>query len=724
MSAQEPKSHELVGRTIAGKFELLEHTGAGSMGDVFRAKHLALDSTVALKIMRRELAQDPMFFERFQREAKAASRLEHPNSIRVVDFGKDDGDIVYMAMEFLDGRDLFKVLAEDGQLSEERIVGMLLQVLGALSPAHALGIIHRDLKPENIMVLATTDDEGARHDFIKVCDFGIAKLTDSRSLTLSGRDGHSPTPSPSVTGFLGPSLTSTGQLVGTPEYMSPEQARGDSLDTRTDLYSVGVILYQLLTGQVPFNGESAIGIALKHVTDAPVPPSQIRSGISPELERICLKALQKARESRYQTAREMRGDLRMFSVQSFYELPDGYDFSPRPPRIERISRPTPQPAMAVAIPRSISSSGNVQSQITAPFGHDVPKDLPSNNAMSRPTRKLSPQESQEHVRESQRNLMDSVDDESSDEPPFAGSNRHVLRPDPSEPVVLSPSAAPPPDQAPRRTITIAAQSSRGMRALVAVGLGGAAVAGILWMTQNASSPTRAPWLAAEQMQPKGDEHLDVQKNVSPVITTAPTTPKLTANVPTLPRATPKHPMPQTNVEPPQLPSPQPGDTRPPPQRDPKLPAPGTSASAPGTTLPGTLSTAEPAAPQPTITPPKSDALDRPVPKFDRAAVSLGAMHVQHGSKEAMTARVKQQMPLLSACYRTALAKKGSKVDGTATMSFSTDEHARIVRATVTGLPELPEAARCMESALVGQIVQPEAQNASTKADATLSLKSE
>jgi serine/threonine-protein kinase len=280
----------LVGRTIAGKYAIVAFLGGGSMGKVYQARQLGLDKPVAVKVMNQKLARDEAFAVRFYREAKAAARLDHPNSTRVLDFGEEPDGLLYIAMEYLDGRDLEQVILRESPLDCRRIAMIANQMLSAIAVAHDVGIIHRDLKPENVMLIRGVDEEGAPREMVKVCDFGIAKLVDRTT--------------------DGPARTTSGLVVGTPEYMSPEQGKGESVDARSDLYSVGVLLYEMITGVVPFVAETPIAIVFRHVTEEPKAPSALRPDVDARLEQICLRALQKNKDNRFQTAREMRAALR------------------------------------------------------------------------------------------------------------------------------------------------------------------------------------------------------------------------------------------------------------------------------------------------------------------------------------------------------------------------------------------------------------------------------
>jgi serine/threonine protein kinase len=283
----------LTGRTLGERYAVECEVGTGAMGTVYRARQIELGTLVAVKVLHPRLTPDANLVQRFEREALAMSRLDHPNALRVLDFGKD-GDLLYLVTEFFDGEDLLALLETAFPLEDARIVGILSQVLAALTAVHDVGIVHRDLKPENILVLTGTDDDGRCADIVKVCDFGIAKV--ARSTLLPAR-------------AFARRLTAEGVVVGTPEYMSPEQARGRGVDHRTDLYAVGIVLYELLAGRTPFVGENPVAIALQQLQDEPLPPSHHRP-VHAGLEKVCLRALSKRPEDRFQSAREMRTALR------------------------------------------------------------------------------------------------------------------------------------------------------------------------------------------------------------------------------------------------------------------------------------------------------------------------------------------------------------------------------------------------------------------------------
>ncbi|MET0591825.1 MAG: protein kinase [Polyangiaceae bacterium] len=283
---------ELIGRTLAGKYTIECVIGTGSMGTIYRAHQIALDKPVSIKILHRELAEQRNFVERFKLEAFSASRLEHRNSLRVLDFGAD-GDLLYLVMEYVEADDLLIVMQREWPFPDARIVEILSQALAALAKAHDAGIVHRDIKPENILILRGTDDEGNATDLVKVCDFGIAKMAGA---------------STSQSRPFAANLTTQGLAVGTPDYMSPEQARGESVDGRSDLYSIGVVLYHLLAGRPPFIADTPFSVAIQHVSEPPSPPSRHRA-VNPALESLCLRALNKRPENRFQDAREMRRAL-------------------------------------------------------------------------------------------------------------------------------------------------------------------------------------------------------------------------------------------------------------------------------------------------------------------------------------------------------------------------------------------------------------------------------
>jgi serine/threonine protein kinase len=297
-------SDALIGQTVAGRFKLTGFIGEGAMATVYRGLQEAQPHDVAVKIMHPHLARDPTFSARFRREAKAAALLRHPNTVHIVDYGADR-DRLYIAMELISGQDLFEMLVLERRFSESRAARIVAQVLDALTAAHSKGIVHRDLKPENVMVLPDPRDPRVEH--VKVLDFGIAKILERDKAPSSGPESSSMDSAPNS--LVASALTTVGVVVGTPAYMSPEQCRAEPVDARSDVYSCGILLYQLICGRTPFTGDSPIEIAINQVRMPPDPPSSVVPTIHPRLEQIILKSLEKWPAQRQQSAGEMRDEL-------------------------------------------------------------------------------------------------------------------------------------------------------------------------------------------------------------------------------------------------------------------------------------------------------------------------------------------------------------------------------------------------------------------------------
>jgi serine/threonine-protein kinase len=304
------------GRLIAGNFRIERLIGQGAMGNVYKAEQISLGKAVAVKVLHAHLMDDEKLVGRFKREAKSASKLNHPNSIQIIDSGQDKDGTLYIAMELLDGRDLAQVIRDEFPISLPRVVRIMTQVMSALDEAHAQGVIHRDLKPSNIMLI----ERRGERDFVKVCDFGIAKAT-----SADGKEDDRQQ-----------MLTIQGLVCGTPEYMSPEQARAEALDGRADLYSAAVILYQLVTGDIPFRADSPMGIVSRHLAELAVRPSQRRPDlpIPKAIDELVMRGLEKERQRRFPTALDFRAALE--AVVS----PTAGQVTPFPPGIPQASIPT------------------------------------------------------------------------------------------------------------------------------------------------------------------------------------------------------------------------------------------------------------------------------------------------------------------------------------------------------------------------------------------------
>src|SRR5262245_42844221 len=273
-------SDTLIGTVFDGRYRIVRKLGTGGMADVYLAEDEELGRQVAIKILNDRHASDDQFVERFRREAKNAAGLSHPNIVSVYDRGEAEGTY-YIAMEFLEGRSLKEQIVAEGPLPVASAIEITRQILRALGFAHRRGIVHRDIKPHNVLLADAPGDGDGR---FKVTDFGISRTTTSQ-------------------------MTEAGSIVGTAQYLSPEQARGAPVDQRSDIYSVGVVLYELLTGKLPFNGETPLEIAMKHLSEIPRPPSELRPEIPADLDMVVLRALAKDPSDRYENAEEMERDL-------------------------------------------------------------------------------------------------------------------------------------------------------------------------------------------------------------------------------------------------------------------------------------------------------------------------------------------------------------------------------------------------------------------------------
>ncbi len=287
-----------IGTTLVGRYRIDKLVGKGGMGRVYRATQFPLNRPVAVKILNPEFQRkDPQFVKRFFLEAASAARLTHPNTITVFDYGEAESGELFIAMEYLQGRPLSRVIVSEGPFPAERTLHIAIQICRALREAHAKGIIHRDLKPGNILLL----EEGDDRDFVKVLDFGLVKLYTPDGGTPLGRDGEPLTPDPVVEG----ELTKAGMFLGSPKYMSPEQIQGLSLDQRTDIYALGVLMFQMTSGRPPFTGTSSVEVIYKHVNQEVPWLREVGIGAPLEIEQVIRKCLAKKREERFNSMSEL-----------------------------------------------------------------------------------------------------------------------------------------------------------------------------------------------------------------------------------------------------------------------------------------------------------------------------------------------------------------------------------------------------------------------------------
>lgn len=321
----------LLGTRLAEHYKILSIIGHGGMGVVYKAKHDMMDRFVAIKMLQAQHVRDGNAIRRFRQEAKAASRLSHPNVITIHDFGMSPNGQPYIVMDYIEGIGLDAIIKKDGKVGVDRSVKIFAQACDALAHAHEQGIVHRDLKPSNIMLIETEEEK----DFVKIVDFGVAKL-----IPFSGEDSQR--------------LTQTGEVCGSPIYMSPEQCMGHRLDARSDIYSMGVMIYESITGELPLLGNTMVDTMNKHLTESAKPFSVIRPDlyIPERIEKVVFKALEKDPKNRQQSMTELKQEL-IFSI-------------PTPSKSQQLRAMVPkQPVSSAATPDATKPAEATQDQIPA-----------------------------------------------------------------------------------------------------------------------------------------------------------------------------------------------------------------------------------------------------------------------------------------------------------------------------------------------------------------------
>ncbi len=334
----EPRDSAMIGREIAGRYRIQSKLGEGGMGAVFRAEQISLKRTVAVKLLRPEVASSQLLLRRFNAEAEAVAKLSHPNTVNIYDFGQDTDGTLFIAMELIEGRSLRAAIHSEAPFPIRRALAIASQVAASLTDAHSHNIVHRDLKPDNVML----QDRGRVRDVVRVLDFGIAKLRDEGRATQM-------------------QMTQAGDMLGTPQYMAPEQIRAETIDGRTDVYALGCMLYEMITARLPYEAPTVLALLSKHLLEQPVPPSQRRPdlGIPPAIDQLILSAMAKDPTARPATM-EVFGEhlaallstmpadtTQQRPVVAATLAPDAPSFAPRTPP-PHVVAPAPTPAAAVA----------------------------------------------------------------------------------------------------------------------------------------------------------------------------------------------------------------------------------------------------------------------------------------------------------------------------------------------------------------------------------------
>lgn len=355
----------LIGAVFDGKYRLDERLGGGGMGTVYRGTHLLIDRAVAIKVLSQRFVGDETAQQRFRREARAAGRMQHPNAVMVNDFGTTEDGWLYIVMELLEGRTLREVLAREAPLDPARAVSFMLQAASAVGAAHEAKLIHRDLKPANIFI----EQRPNMPAVTKVLDFGVAKF-----MVEGHEDDDFNT------------LTQVGAIIGTPRYMSPEQCSGLTLTPASDVYSLGIILYEMVTGTVPFSAETPLALAMKHVTEPPRPPREIVASIPEKLERLVLHAVAKNPVDRPADANEFRRELLAVTADLGFEHADSLT-APTMDALRRAGTESPSGQLVIDIARlrevqaAISSSSETRKPDFARM--NVPLEKTTSNRIMR-----------------------------------------------------------------------------------------------------------------------------------------------------------------------------------------------------------------------------------------------------------------------------------------------------------------------------------------------------